>query len=636
MTAIDPVKYEEAMEGRALWGAAAFAIPFVVYLATLASTVTQEDSGSFITAATLAGVPHHPGYPLWSMLAHMLTLVPMGTIAWRVALLDAFCAAGASWFLYQAIKVLLRDRAAALAGALFFAFSRTAWSQAVVAEVYSLHALFLAASIFLCAGTARSGSHRGLYLLALTAGLGQGNHQLFTLALPVLAIAILASRLRPHLRAGRLAACAILFILPQALFLYVWFRAGAHPDLRWADFEGLREYLTFISRLGIHEPGRQALIGTGGAQDLLGFLGAYLTSLPAELTWPVLSLTILGVFAIGRRRPGLAAATILVQLWNVIGIALSEWHRFNESWLYVHRVYHDMAHMGCVILAAGGLVWIKERLAGFAKKGQRWIPAAAILAIPLFPLWANHGVNDRCRDRLAEEYGLNILETIETDGVLMGLGDLEIFLTLYEQVVEGRRPDVKLLWGWAHPATIPAEAVYTAACVSASAQAPPGLSHLDAVPTGILYRLRPDRTGENLEAHRTLSTLGSFRYRLPEPPGDAPVGDLFTREIYGSYSVYLLRQGLLAMADGDTAGAEHFLDAAEAMSPGDAASAFFIARAYSERGVRIDRQGTLVMQALADWNRYHDRAVERYPAVTEEEILMLLDDLGLDSRQQNL
>ena len=39
------------------------------YILTLAPTVTLEDSGELVVAADYLGVPHPPGYPIWTLLA---------------------------------------------------------------------------------------------------------------------------------------------------------------------------------------------------------------------------------------------------------------------------------------------------------------------------------------------------------------------------------------------------------------------------------------------------------------------------------------------------------------------------------------------------------------------------------------
>ena len=55
-----------------------------LYLVTLAPSVTGEDSGELIGAAYSLGVPHPPGYPVWTLLAHAFTWIPVGSIGWRV------------------------------------------------------------------------------------------------------------------------------------------------------------------------------------------------------------------------------------------------------------------------------------------------------------------------------------------------------------------------------------------------------------------------------------------------------------------------------------------------------------------------------------------------------------------------
>jgi hypothetical protein len=63
---------------------------WIVYLLTLAPEVTLEDSGELVTGSYYAGIPHPPGYPVWTIYTWLWTvLVPVGNIAWRVALAEA-------------------------------------------------------------------------------------------------------------------------------------------------------------------------------------------------------------------------------------------------------------------------------------------------------------------------------------------------------------------------------------------------------------------------------------------------------------------------------------------------------------------------------------------------------------------
>ena len=74
-----------------------FVVMWVVYFLTIAPELTLEDSGELVTGSFYAGIPHPPGYPVWSIYSWLWTeLVPWGNMAWRVALAEATAGALAS------------------------------------------------------------------------------------------------------------------------------------------------------------------------------------------------------------------------------------------------------------------------------------------------------------------------------------------------------------------------------------------------------------------------------------------------------------------------------------------------------------------------------------------------------------
>ena len=68
------------------------AISFAVYVWSAAPNVTLLDSGEMIVAAQQFGVPHPPGYPLWTLLNWLLLFLPLGNAAHKVALFSGVCA----------------------------------------------------------------------------------------------------------------------------------------------------------------------------------------------------------------------------------------------------------------------------------------------------------------------------------------------------------------------------------------------------------------------------------------------------------------------------------------------------------------------------------------------------------------
>src|SRR5690348_4479632 len=86
---------------------AVFLVALVVYSWTLAPTVTPTDSGELSLAAYGLGVAHPPGVPLWVMLAHLASLVPVGKVAVRINSSSAVFAAIACAMLTLVVAELL-------------------------------------------------------------------------------------------------------------------------------------------------------------------------------------------------------------------------------------------------------------------------------------------------------------------------------------------------------------------------------------------------------------------------------------------------------------------------------------------------------------------------------------------------
>lgn len=99
-------------------GMVAFVLPLLLYVVTLAPSVTLEDSGEFITAAYLLGVPHPSGYRLWCLITHAFTWLPWGTVAERVHLGSATFSAATAWLVYLVVLRLFADWRAALVAAI--------------------------------------------------------------------------------------------------------------------------------------------------------------------------------------------------------------------------------------------------------------------------------------------------------------------------------------------------------------------------------------------------------------------------------------------------------------------------------------------------------------------------------------
>ena len=123
-----------------LFGAAALG-PLALYVATLPRTVVLEDDGLFLMAGASLGVAHPPGYPLYTLVCHLFMQLPFATPAISGHLSSAVPGALACALVAVCARRLGASRCAALAGAWLLGASEHFWSQAIIAEVYTLNAL---------------------------------------------------------------------------------------------------------------------------------------------------------------------------------------------------------------------------------------------------------------------------------------------------------------------------------------------------------------------------------------------------------------------------------------------------------------------------------------------------------------
>src|ERR1044071_1911086 len=91
-------------------GAIVISAAGLLYGATAARDIVVGDTPEFITAAITLGVPHGPGYPLFTMLGYLFTLLPTGPLPFRVNLLAAVCSAITVGMVYFTALHLTRQR----------------------------------------------------------------------------------------------------------------------------------------------------------------------------------------------------------------------------------------------------------------------------------------------------------------------------------------------------------------------------------------------------------------------------------------------------------------------------------------------------------------------------------------------
>ncbi len=227
--------------GAALIGGVVAIFVGILYIGTLAPTVLPYgapdtlDSPMLQTEVSVLGVGHPTGYPTYMMLTHLFTYLPTGDSAYRVNLASAVYGLAAVLVVYLAGLRLGGRAVAAAAGALAFGFSGTFWSQAVIAEVYTLEALLVALVILFLFLWRDRREGRYLLLCAFLVGLSLTHHLTSVLLVPATLVFVFLTDRRVFSRTGLMLKGVGLFLLGLLPLLYLPIRALMHAPLNEAD-----------------------------------------------------------------------------------------------------------------------------------------------------------------------------------------------------------------------------------------------------------------------------------------------------------------------------------------------------------------------------------------------------------------
>jgi len=115
---------------------------FALYLRTIAPGVLGGDAGELQFVPYILSLTHPTGYPLHTLLGNLwATVIPIGSVAFRMNLLSTVSGAAAVGMIYGAIRISAGSRFAALAAAVSLGTSQLFWEQALTADKYALGSL---------------------------------------------------------------------------------------------------------------------------------------------------------------------------------------------------------------------------------------------------------------------------------------------------------------------------------------------------------------------------------------------------------------------------------------------------------------------------------------------------------------
>ena len=291
MTSFTELRLQEDLDSRPPYRFAllTFAVIFAIYILTLSPTTAFWDTSEYIAAAKVLGIPHPPGNPLFTLMAHVWGMLPLfADYAKRINLFAAFTSAAGAGFWFLVAERWLRNilpargprLASAFAGVFASAMAWTVWNQSTVNEkVYTVSMLSIALMVWIMVRWADipNGPRRnGMLILAAYVGaLTSTNHMMGVLAIPIIALYVLWSDRRLVLQPwvmlmGWVLLLGVSGILGDSLTVLHAKMYGL-PGLT-GNFTNPAAALTFANAVE-GASGMAALTRIGGLLGIVGLLG---------------------------------------------------------------------------------------------------------------------------------------------------------------------------------------------------------------------------------------------------------------------------------------------------------------------------------------------------------------------------
>ena len=452
--------------------AAAGATLLVIYVATLAPSVTLWDSGEFLASIHSLGIPHPPGTPLYVIVANVWTMIlaPVTGFAYSVNLLSAVCTALGCAVLAGLLARWTGDGIAAYAGAVCAGLMSSLWLSANETEVYA--SAFLVSCILLWIGNRAGETGESRWLLAggYVAGLAFSLHLTALLSAPA-ALYLAVNRRAPRDFARRIPGMVLTFAIGASAVLFLIVRARHDPAVNQGN-PSTWPALTDVIMRRQYAPAppwpRQApwFLQLGNLFEYADWQVALgLSPDPPPTWWRTPVSIVFGILALAgclehrrlNRRSWRALVILFVTttLGVLVYLNLKAGPSYGAGFLPANapheareRDYFFALGFVCWGLWAGfGAVRTAAGLSRGNPARQRALAFAGAL-VALVPAALNWGaVNRRAEPGASEARNIatHILDTAPPHAVVLSNGDNTTYPVWYLQEVERRRRDVTLV-----------------------------------------------------------------------------------------------------------------------------------------------------------------------------------------------
>jgi hypothetical protein len=413
---------------------AILALALAVYNATLTPSLSYKsaDGNELATVCYTLGLAHSTGYPLYTWLGKLFTFIPVGDIAHRVNLMSAVLGAGGVALLYLIMLTITKRRLPSAFTALFFAFSLTFWSQAVIAEVYAPNVFMIALTVWLLLRWEAKRRAAYLLLAALAFGLSLGTHLSNLGFAPAFALYVLLVDWRVLKRPAVLAGALALFLLGCLQFLWLPYKASTLNDAFMLRNAPRTLQSIYRYTLGAFPQFKFAF----PLQAIPDRIVLYLELLRQNFGVVGIALGVYGMWEMLFRHTRKFYLFITMYLVHVFFFVQYRVFDLDVFFIPAHFIYVIFTGYGVHQLVEYARILLK-------RKAAVNVGLAVLLCLPVArEVQANYERNDYSDEMAINDFYENAFEILPEGSVLLGRGGVFGHDMFYFRLVYDTRPDV--------------------------------------------------------------------------------------------------------------------------------------------------------------------------------------------------
>ena len=385
-------------------------LAFWAYTQTLLPGVDLGDTGGFQAAVLWPEVSARQAYPLYYALARpFVDATSPGNPARALNLFSAVWAAAAVGLLAFACATITRSLSGGIAAGLLLAFSYTFWTQAVIAEVYTLH-LSLVALCLLCLHLYAVKPTIGrLALFFAVYALSFGNHLGMILLLVPFGIFLLQSAARPRdLFRPRIVALAVVIALASALLYW--------PNLMavWGSLDAPEAWSQRLSAFwfdATKQDWRESMVLGVRSDQAMDRLAMWWFDARQQFGWAGIAVAAAGAVALWRLSRRWA---ILIVGAYAIQTVFALTYNVGDS-----HVFFLPGHLLTAFCAGSAVAFATARAAGRSQRVMATVGVIAIVAYAGWRGWSTWPAADRHTDRRGEQLMTRLASGVTEDQSLL-------------------------------------------------------------------------------------------------------------------------------------------------------------------------------------------------------------------------